>query len=176
MNITRKIIITDTNIITDLSNANILDKFVKLENVYISDMVKNDEVNSETGNIKIINKFKTISATSEQINEIFKISQMTSGLSQYDIINYIITRDNNAILATGDRKLKNFSESNGVEVIRTLKIIRLMYENKIISNQDVVNACIKLKGNKSTRIPINNIDDMINEFEKDTVTCWVLYL
>ena len=171
MNITRKIIITDTNIITDLSNANILDKFVKLENVYISDMVKNDEVNSETGNIKIINKFKTISATSEQINEIFKISQMTSGLSQYDIINYIITRDNNAILATGDRKLKNFSESNGVEVIRTLKIIRLMYENKIISNQDVVNACIKLKGNKSTRIPINNIDDMINEFEKDTVTC-----
>ena len=176
MNITRKIIITDTNIITDLSNANILDKFVKLENVYISDMVKNDEVNSETGNIKIINKFKTISATSEQINEIFKISQMTSGLSQYDIINYIIARDNNAILATGDRKLKDFSESNGVEVIRTLKIIRLMYENKVISNQDVVNACIRLKTNKSTRIPINNIDDMINEIEKDTVTCWVLYL
>lgn len=176
MNITRKIIITNTNIITDLSNANILDKFVKLENVYISDMVKNDEINSETGNIKIINKIKTISATSEQINEIFKISQMTSGLSQYDIINYIIARDNNAILATGDRKLKDFSESNGVEVIRTLKIIRLMYENKIISNQDVVNACIRLKTNKSTRIPINNIDDMINEFEKDTVTCWVLYL
>ena len=93
------------------------------------------------------------------------------GLSQYDIINYIIVRDNNAILATGDRKLKDFSESNGVEVIRTLKIIRLMYENKIISNQDVVNACIRLKINKSTRIPINNIDDMINEFEKDTVTC-----
>lgn len=171
MNITRKIIITDTNIITDLSNACILDKFVKLENVYISDMIKNDEINSETGNIKIINKFKTISATSEQINEIFKISQMTSGLSQYDIINYIIARDNNAILATGDRKLKDFSESNGVEVIKTLKIIRLMYENKIISNQDVVNACIRLKTNKSTRIPINNIDDMINEFEKDTVTC-----
>ena len=46
-----------------------------------------------------------------------------------------------------------------------------MYENKIISNQDVVNTCIRLKTNKSTRIPINNIDDMINEFEKDTVTC-----
>ena len=123
-----------------------------------------------------ISKFKTISTTSEQINEIFKISHVTSGLSQYDIINYIIARDNNAILATGDRKLKDFSESNGVEVIRTLKIIRLMYENDIISNQDVVNACIRLKTNKSTRIPINNIDDMINEFEKDTVTCWVLYL
>ena len=40
MNITRKIIITDTNIITDLNNANVLDKFVKLDNVYISDMDK----------------------------------------------------------------------------------------------------------------------------------------
>ena len=105
MNITTKIIITDTNIITDLSNANILDKFVKLDNVYISDMVKNDEINSDTGNINIINNFKTISATPEQITEIFQISQKIIGLSQYDIINYIIARDDNAILATGDNKL-----------------------------------------------------------------------
>ncbi len=42
MNITNKIIITDTNIITDLNNANVLDRFVKLENVYISDMVKHE--------------------------------------------------------------------------------------------------------------------------------------
>ena len=126
MNITQKIIITDTNIITDLNNANILDRFVKLNNVYISDMVKNDEINSDTGNVKIISEFKTISATSKQIIEIFQISQKIRGLSQYDIINYIIARDNNAILATGDQKLKNFSENNGVEVIRTLKIIKLM--------------------------------------------------
>ena len=171
MNITHKIIITDTNIITDLNNANVLDKFVKLDNVYISDMAKNDEINSETGNIKIISKFKTIRATSLQINEIFKISHVTCGLSQYDIINYIIARDNNAILATGDKKLGSFSESNGVEVIRTLKIIRLMYNNRIISKPDVIAACTLLKNNKSTRIPLEKIDDMINEFEKDTVTC-----
>ena len=171
MNITHKIIITDTNIITDLNNANVLDKFVKLDNVYISDMVKNDEINSETGNIKIISKFKTIRATAEQIAVIFKISQVKNGLSQYDIINYIIARDNNAILATGDKKLKEFSESNGVEVIRTLKIIRLMYDNKFISKLDVITACTLLKANKSTRIPAEKIDDMINEFQKDTVTC-----
>ena len=60
MNITSKIIITDTNIITDLNNAGILDKFVKLDNVYISDMVKNDEIKNSTGNLEIIHKFKTI--------------------------------------------------------------------------------------------------------------------
>ena len=60
MNITTKIIITDTNIITDLNNANILEEFINIDNVYISDMVKNDEINSKTGNVKIINKFKII--------------------------------------------------------------------------------------------------------------------
>ena len=46
MNITTKIIITDTNIITDLNNANILEEFINMDNVYISDMIKNDEINS----------------------------------------------------------------------------------------------------------------------------------
>lgn len=174
MNITQKIIITDTNIITDLSNANILDKFVKLDNVYISDMVKNDEINSDTGNVNIINRFKTISATPEQITEIFQISQRIRGLSQYDIINYIIARDNDAILATGDQKLKNFSENNGVEVIRTLKIIKLMETNKIISKDETIKACTLLIENESTRIPKDDIEDLINELEKDTVTIWVL--
>lgn len=171
MNITTKIIITDTNIITDLSNANVLDKFAKLDNVYISDMVKNDEINSNTGNINIINKFKTIGATSEQISEIFQISQKINGLSQYDIINYIIARDNNAILATGDQKLKNFSENNGVNVIRTLKIIKLMKNKNIISKDEAINSCIILKENKHTRIPKEDIDNMIKEFEKDSITC-----
>lgn len=171
MNITQKIIITDTNIITDLNNANILEVFVKLDNVYISDMVKNDEINSNTGNVNIINRFKTISATPEQITEIFQISQKVNGLSQYDIINYIIARDNNAILATGDNKLKIFSENNGIDVIRTLKIIKLMETNKIISKDEAIEACTLLKENKSTRIPKDNIEDLINEFKKDIVTC-----
>lgn len=170
MNITQKIIITDTNIITDLNNANILDKFVKLDNVYISDMVKNDEINSDTGNVNIINRFKTISATPEQITEIFQISQRIRGLSQYDIINYIIARDNDAILATGDQKLKNFSENNGVEVIRTLKIIKLMETNKTISKDETIKACTLLIKNESTRIPKDDIENLINELEKDTVT------
>lgn len=167
MNITTKIIITDTNIITDLNNANILDKFVKLDNVYISDMVKRDEINSDTGNINIIKKLKTIDATSEDIKEIFKISAKVHGLSPYDIINFIIARNNNAILATGDKKLKDYSEANGVEVIRTLKIIRLMKEKSIISNKEVINACKALKENNNTRIPMSEIDNIIKEFEKD---------
>ncbi len=171
MTITTKIIITDTNIITDLSNANILDKFVKLDNVYISDMVKQDEINYNTGNVNIIKKLKTISATSEEVNEIFKISQEVHGLSPYDIINFIIARDNNAILATGDKKLRDYSKANGIEVIRTLKIIKLMNDNNIITTKEAINSCKRLKDNNSTRIPSVDIDNIIEEFKRSSVAC-----
>ena len=51
MNITAKSIIVDTNIITDLCNSSLIDNFILLDNVYISDMVLNDEINSYTGNV-----------------------------------------------------------------------------------------------------------------------------
>ena len=40
MNITSKKIIVDTNILTDLKNAKILNKFIKLNNIYLCDIVK----------------------------------------------------------------------------------------------------------------------------------------
>ena len=166
MNITKKIIITDTNIITDLNNANILDKFVKLDNVYISDMVKNDEINKDTGNVNIINNFKEISATDKQIMMMYKIFQVEKGLSLYDIINYIIDDQLDVVAFLKDKKLKNYSERNGVEVIRTLKIIELMSENEVISIYDAINACILLKKNNCTRIPIENIDKLIEKLKK----------
>lgn len=171
MNITTKIIVTDTNIITDLNNAKILNKFVMLDNVYISDMIKNDEIKNSTGDIEIINKFKTIGTTDKQILEIIKISNEKNGLSQYDIINFIIARDNNGILATGDKKLKEYSEDNGIEVIRTLKIIDKMYESKIISKDEVIKACELLKNDKTTRIPKDELDKRINKLKKDLTTC-----
>lgn len=170
MNITTKIIITDTNIITDLNNANILKEFIDIDNVYISDMVKNDEINSKTGNVKLINKFKVLSATATQLIAVNNLSNTEKKLSTYDLLNFVIARDNNCILATGDNRLKNYSENNGVEVFRTLKIIKLMKDNNIISCRKAIDACNLLKQYPTTRIPEENIDNLINELEKDSVT------
>ena len=110
MSITEKIIVTDTNIITDLNNANILDKFVGLDNVYISDLVKNDEVNSKTGDLKIIDKFKTLRLTDEQLIEV-----------------------------------------------------------STLSCKEAIKACILLKECQSTRIPEEDINNLITEFKTGLV-------
>lgn len=167
MSIKERIIVTDTNIITDLSNANVLEEFILLDNVYISDMVKSDEINYKTCNCESIDRLKTISLNAEQLKEVYNLSTIESGLSPYDLISYVIARDNNYILATGDNRLRNYSLSNGVSVIRTLKIIELMAKEKIISNKKAIDACNLLKMNPSTRIPINYINNLINKLNKD---------
>ena len=169
MSITEKIIVTDTNIIKDLNNANILDKFVGLDNVYISDLVKNDEVNFKTGNLEIINKFKTLKITEEQLIEVSTLASKESKLSIYDVINYILARDNDGVLATGDDRLRKYSLENGVKVIRTLKIIRLLKEKNIISCREAIKACILLKKCKKTRIPEEDINNLIEEFKTELV-------
>lgn len=164
MSIDKKIIITDTNIITDLDNAKVLDKFVKLDNVYISDMVKNDEINSKTGNLSIISEFKVIESTAEQLKEINLLSKKVTQLSQYDLINYVIAKNNDYILATGDNNLKKYAESNGVVVIRTLRIIRIMREKSIITlgqEKEAYNLLLKCK---NTRIPDELILERLKEF------------
>lgn len=171
MTITKKIILTDTNIITDLYVAGVLKKFISLDNVFISDMVKNDEINFKTCNIDEINGMKTISSTADELVEASILSMKQTKLTIQDIINFILARNNDYILATGDKDLKEFSENSGVKVIRTLKIIELLYNNRIITYSEAVNGLCSLKDNQKTRIPIQHIDDMINKIKNSAFIC-----
>lgn len=169
MNLETKIIITDTNIITDLNNANILEKFVNLGNVYVSDLIKNDELNKKTGDLNVLKKFKVIESTSEQILEAQMLTKQEKGLSLYDVHNFILVRDNNAILATGDNRLRKYSINSGVEVIRTLRIIKMMTEINSITNEEAIKACKMLKSVNTTRIPETDIDNLILQLQKELV-------
>lgn len=167
MNLKEKIIITDTNIITDLDTAFVLEDFVNLDNVYISDLVKRDEINYKTGNIDVINNFKVICSSEKEIIGAIELSKAERKLSIYDLNNYILARDNNGILATGDNKLKLFAEKNNVEVIRTLKVISYLKENGIITTGKAINGLMLLKNSSTCRIPSNDIDNLINKFNKE---------
>lgn len=169
MNITSKILITDTNIITDLYNAGVLDKFVVLDNVYISDMVLRDEINDRTGDVSLISKMKTVEASALDLLEMQRLSYLERRLSYYDLINFIIARDHEYILATGDNLLKKYAEDHGVEVIRTLKIIQLMVCSQIISYEEGIHACQLLLDAPSTRIPRQKIIEVLEEFQKEAV-------
>lgn len=170
MNITTKTIITDTNILTDLNNADLLEEYISLDNVYISDILYNDEINNNTCNLKIIKKAKLFHSDIDYIIEARSIYLEYKRLSFYDVINFLIARDNNFILASGDNALKKFAEKNNVETIRTLKIIKLLVKKNIISIDKAIKGCNKLLETDKTRIPKEDITLLIKELEKELIT------
>ena len=46
-----------------------------------------------------------------------------------------------------------------------------MKNKNIISVKDAINSCKRLKEHNNTRIPLQDIDNLIQEFEKDSVEC-----
>lgn len=101
-NIQKRIIITDTNIITDLNIAGILEQFVELDYVYVADLVKQDEISSKTCEKKIIKKIKGMGVSAEELRKAYELYITQCKLSIYDLINYVVAKNNNYILATGD--------------------------------------------------------------------------
>lgn len=166
MNLLDNIVITDTNIITDLFTASLLEKFIWLDSVFVVDLLAYDEFNEKTGNIEQISKIKLINANSNDVVNALNISAIQNKLSFYDSINFVLAKRLNAVLATGDKRLGIFATENGVQVIRTLKIIELMYEYKLILLNEMVSGLIKLLNDSYTRIPRNEILKLINKYIK----------
>ena len=115
----------------------------------------------------MISTLKTLSLTSDQLIESYQLTEEYKSLSHYDCMNYILARDNNGILATGDKRLIKLATTNNVEVIRTLKIIELMYNYKMISKKQLLNGLELLKNNEHTRIPISDIERLIISYSKE---------
>ena len=72
-------------------------------------MVLNDEVNDKTGDVELIKTFKVITSTPEQLIKMTELSKQRGKLSTYDLINYVIAKENDYILATGDNNLRKYA-------------------------------------------------------------------
>lgn len=167
MNMKDNIILTDTNIITDLDIAGLLKKFITLENVYMSDMVKHDEINYKTGNLSIIEEIKTIKSTNIQIYKMSQLTTIETKLTENDIMNYILAKDNNYILATGDKRLRNYAEENNVKVIGIIGIIDFLYKEDKINTREVMKAYEKLQSSSKTRLPKEELTKRIEKLENE---------
>lgn len=62
--------------------------------------------------------------------------------------------------------VKRFAEKNEVLGFWTLKLISLLVDNDVISNEKVLNGCLSLKNDASTIIPYQLIDNFYKKIRK----------
>ena len=113
------VIFTDTNIFIDLKKIGLLKEYFKIaKDVYTSSGIFDNELLSPQG-IKeelIELGIKVVSMTTDELLLAYQANRSQPRLSKCDCGAFAIAKCRGWTLATGDRRLRRYSEENGVEV------------------------------------------------------------
>jgi predicted nucleic acid-binding protein len=138
------LLVTDSNIWTDLNNGSILDIIVKLPYKFItSDFVAGDM------HISIWKKLDSLGIEayvigSDQILEISIIKQKPTSCSIPDLAAYVLAKELDAILLSGDKALRVMAENNNIEVHGVLWVLDQLVDAKILPGRQAATALEKM--------------------------------
>lgn len=158
-----KLIVTDANVLIFLSRLDLIDSFIFMDfEIHTTDYIMNEYYRGakKESNLKNLDKYVRsgrLTVHEYGYDEIYTIYQQKSSLSLPDCSVYKLSLDLNAILLTGDRQLKAFSENSKIEVHGIIWLIDEMRKGGIIDQVEYREKLRDLKG-MSRRLPVDEID------------------
>lgn len=167
-----KIIVSDTNILIDLAELNLLHDFTKLNfefhtNDFIINEIQNTEQKKKVQEIIETGKLFIATTKNEQYEKIFELGE--KNLSFEDCTIWYYAKINNGILLTGDGNLRKSAKKSGLEVRGIIYIFDKLIENNIINKKTALNKMTKLyETNK--RLPKKEIEKRIKFYRNNLET------
>lgn len=161
----KKIVVNDTNVFIDLLDVELLDKFFYLPwEIHTTDFVmlellkegqkKSVEAYETDGNLHVA-KFEFEELV--KINNLYKRFKSKTNVSLTDCSVWYYAKQNNYVLLTGDRKLRNSALNEGVEVRGIIHVFEALVESEIISKQLAFEK-LQLLYEHNPRLPKNEIE------------------
>lgn len=156
-----KIVVKDANIIFSLLDADLMDIVMELQHeIWTTDFVLSEIENGLQ--LKKIEDYisegriKLYSFNSAELEKITLLSANRS-LSVTDCSVFLASEIKSAALITGDKTLRNFAESNGVEVRGLLWIFDELIKYRIIEPDCAIQKLIFIS-QSSMRLPTNEVE------------------
>ncbi len=132
-----KIVVSDTNILIDLIDLELLDVFFELPlEITTTDLViyELDEIKqAKIFAAALHDKIEILESTEWQLNKVRKIYDENSGISLTDSQVFYFAIEKRAILLSGDGNLRRFAKKRGLEVRGIIWVFDLLEKNKILS-------------------------------------------
>ena len=168
----KKIVVNDTNVFIDLFNVDLLKEFFSLPwevhttNFIMRELQKEGQqekvsVYKESGLLHI-----PVLGPKEmtQIGNMFQEAIQKTNLSIADCSVWYYAKANSYVLLTGDRKLRNTSVYDGVEVHGMLYIFDSLVESGVITHKVAIEK-LKLLYKTNTRLPKDELDKRLKLWE-----------
>ena len=170
----KKIVVNDTNVFIDLFNVGLLERFFSLPwEVHTTEFVMLEL--TREGQHDSVSQYKDngllhIPVFDEPvIYEIIKLYQQQkdkTNVSLTDCTVWYYAKQNNYTLLTGDRKLRNASLIDGVEVHGILYVIDQLVEEGILAKRIAISKLKQLE-KSNPRLPQDEIEKRLKLWKKE---------
>lgn len=164
------IIVNDANILIDLLKIYLIQKFFKLNfEMHITNLCLG-EIEEENSNL--INAYiesKQLIVREFNFNEVTQIKNINNNyysLSIEDSSCLWLCKNISAILLTGDKKLRNIAETNGIEVHGIPWIFEELIYQQILDRQTAIQKLNSLM-NLNPRLPVDECRKCIKNWGKE---------
>ena len=169
----KKIVVNDTNVFIDLFDVGLLEGFFSLPwEVHTTEFVmleltregQHDSVSQyvESGLLHIPVFEETVMS---EVLELYQQHVNQTNVSLTDCSVWYYAKHNNYTLLTGDRKLRNASLIDGVEVHGIIYVIDQLVEEGILAKRIAISKLRQL-GKSNPRLPKDEIEKRIKQLEK----------
>ena len=163
------IVVSDTNILIDLIDLELLDVFFELPlEITTTDLViyELDEIKqAKIFEASLRDKIDILESTEIQLNEVQKIYDENRGISLTDSQVFYFAIEKGAILLSGDGNLRRFAKKRGLEVRGIIWVFDLLEKNKILSPR-ILSKKMKTLLEINTRLPQEECLKRIQKWEK----------
>lgn len=148
-----RLIVTDANIIIDLSAGGLLELLFRLPDVElcVPDILYVNELAANYGQLPALG-LQVVPMDGPAIAEADALGPKHRQLSVNDCLAFVLARRTNATLLTGDRRLREVAEQAGVEVHGTLWVTEQMLTLELVTIQRVMSAYGQMRADGS-RLP-----------------------
>ena len=158
------IAVQDANILIDLVNIGLFDRCLTLQYRFTSTNIILDELHDEQ--VALIQphissgKFTIIEIDADSLSSIIDVSKEEPRLSEQDWSALYYAQQLDALLLTGDRRLRNLAQQKGITVCGALWILDKLVETSNLSKNE---ACefLQLLLLKNKRLPGDECDQRL---------------
>ncbi len=163
-----KIIVSDANILIDLANLNLLQKFVELDfefhtNDFIINEIKNPEQSPKIDKLVESKKIFVAETKVDEYGEILDLQTKNLSVSDCSVLYY--TKKINGLLLTGDKNLRKTANKKKIEIRGIFFIFDELVKAEMLTYKNAI-VKIKLLQKINNRLPQNEIEKRINKWSK----------
>lgn len=158
------LLITDTNIWIDLDHGDLVDQIFKLPHSICTADVARSEIQSLDANELERKGLTFLSLSSALVGELALLMRENRRIGSADMAGFLLAREQESILVTGDRNLKEFSRQNNVETHGLLWLMDEMVSKGILPMSEASEK-LKIIIERGARLPFDECQKRFEDWK-----------